>query len=253
MTPPNDRYFASERLDMLPHIPAVDSYLDVGCAEGRFAGHLKARRPGSVVWGIEPDPEAAAEAAGRIDHVVRGTFPQCLPEVDRRFACIVCNDVLEHMVDPWGACEEFAARLEPGGTLVASIPNIRNLATLSQLALKGRWDYVPAGVLDRTHLRFFTRATIIEMFEAAGFSVESVTGSWPLTTVKMRVLRAAVWCVRPGLAREGAFRQYVVVARQRAQDSAGSDAVTPFSGSSGEPAGGGTGVPPAPSPKRRYR
>ena len=228
------RYYASERLDMLPHVPAVDSYLDLGCGEGRFAGHLKSRRPDAEVWGIEPDADAAAEAATRLDRVITGSFPDCVTEIDRRFACIVCNDVLEHMADPWGACAEIAELLEPGGTLVASIPNIRNLGTLSQVALKGRWDYVPAGVLDRTHLRFFTKATMTEMIERAGLRVQSVSGSWPLTTAKMRVLRAAAWCLSPDLATEGVYRQYVVVAKNETGSGAAPDA-PPTASKSGNP------------------
>ena len=124
MTPEDDRYYASERLDMLPHVPEVDSYLDLGCGQGRFAEHLKARRPAAEVWGVEPDANAAREAAVRLDRVIIGTFPGCREEIGRRFDCIVCNDVLEHMVDPWGACAEIATLLEPGGALVYESPGV---------------------------------------------------------------------------------------------------------------------------------
>lgn len=206
-------YFASQRLDMLPQVPLASSYLDVGCGEGRFGGHLKERAPSAIVWGIEPTHEAALEANSRLDHVIEGTFPDCIEQIDRRFDCIICNDVLEHMVDPWQAASELASLLMPGGALVVSIPNIRNLGTLSQLVFKGRWDYVSAGVLDRTHLRFFTRATTIEMVESAGLRVDLVQGAWPLVTPKMKLLRAMAWFVSRTLAREGVYRQFVVVAR----------------------------------------
>ena len=209
-------YYSSQRLDMLPHVPVGDSYLDLGCGEGRFAEQLKARHPTAVVWGIEPSEDAARAAATRIDRVIVGTYPECRDEIDRRFSCIVCNDVLEHMVDPWTASAELVGLLEPGGILVASLPNVRNLATIYRLVLKGRWDYVDSGVLDRTHLRFFTPATMVEMIEAAGLRVESVSGSWPLTTVKMRLLRAGSWLLSRNFAKEGLFRQYVIVARATA-------------------------------------
>lgn len=206
-------YFASARFDVLPHVPAVDAYLDLGCGEGRFGEALKARRAGTAVWGVEPNAAAAHEAEARLDQVIVGSFPDCRDAITRAFDCVVANDVLEHIEDPWAACGELADLLEPGGTLVASIPNIRNFATLATLALQGRWDYVDAGVLDRTHLRFFTRATMVEMIEAAGLVVTSTHGAWPLTTVRMRALRAVAWLFAPGLAREGEFRQYVVIAR----------------------------------------
>ena len=207
-------YFSSERRDMLPFVPRLPSYLDLGCGEGRFGALLKDRDPLCEVWGVEPS-DAATTAEGRLDRVLRGLFPEAVDAVDRRFAGVICNDVLEHMIDPWSACGRIADLLEPGGTLVASIPNFRNFATLSTIAVGGRWDYVDAGVLDRTHLRFFTRRTMVEMIESAGFIVESVTGSWPLTTRKMYLLRQAARLFSPDLAREGEFRQYVIVARRR--------------------------------------
>lgn len=210
------QYYSSERADMLPFVPRVASYLDLGCGEGRFGASLKQRDPSAVVWGVEPSDGPGERAAGRLDRVVVGTFPACLPEIDRSFDCIVCNDVLEHMYDPWSACDDLAELLNPGGTLVVSMPNIRNFATLLQLAVKGRWDYVDAGVLDRTHLRFFTPSTMREMAEAHGFRVDNLTGSWPLDTVKMRLIRSVCRAVAPGLAREGRFRQFVMVATVRA-------------------------------------
>lgn len=210
------QYYSSERADMLPFVPSVGSFLDLGCGEGRFGASLKQRDPSAVVWGVEPSAVPRERAIGRLDRVIGGTFPECLPELDRTFDCVVCNDVLEHMYDPWSACEVIADLLSPGGTLVVSIPNIRNFATLLQLTMKGRWDYVDAGVLDRTHLRFFTPSTMREMAEAHGFRVDNLTGSWPLDTVKMRLIRSVCRAVAPGLAREGRFRQFVMVATVRA-------------------------------------
>ena len=207
------QYYSSERADMLPFVPSVGSFLDLGCGEGRFGASLKQRDPSAVVWGVEPSAVPRERAIGRLDRVIGGTFPECLPELDRTFDCVVCNDVLEHMYDPWSACEVIADLLSPGGTLVVSIPNIRNFATLLQLTMKGRWDYVDAGVLDRTHLRFFTPSTMREMVEERGFRVESLTGSWPLVTAKMRLIYGVCRVVAPSLGREGRFRQYVMVAR----------------------------------------
>ena len=126
-------YYSSQRLEILPFVPVVDSYLDLGCGEGRFAEQLKARHPGATVWGVEPRTRRRPrEAAPRVDYVIVGAFPECRSKIDRRFECIVCNDVLEHMVDPWSASAELARLLEPGGTLVASLPNVRNFATISR-------------------------------------------------------------------------------------------------------------------------
>ena len=115
------RYYSSQRLDMLPHVPVVDSYLDLGCGEGRFAEQLKALIPQRWSGGSSP-ARTRPGRPHRIDQVIVGSYPECRDEIYRRFSCIVCNDVLEHMVDPWTASAELVGLLEPGGKLVASLP-----------------------------------------------------------------------------------------------------------------------------------
>jgi tRNA A58 N-methylase Trm61 len=83
-------------------------------------------------------------------------------------------DVLEHLVDPWGAVEIFAAHLPPGGTIVASVPNIRHVSATKDLILHNRWTYADSGILDRTHLRFFVRQTAIELLDRPGLTVRRV-------------------------------------------------------------------------------
>ena len=85
--------------------------------------------------------------------------------------CVIFADVLEHLVDPWAAVRQAREMLAPGGALVVSIPNVLHHAVVKDL-LRGRFDYRDAGVLDRTHLRFFTAATARELVEQAGFRVE---------------------------------------------------------------------------------
>jgi hypothetical protein len=86
------------------------------------------------------------------------------------------NDVLEHMVAPEQALRYARSLLVPGGVVVASIPNIGNYGTVWQLLYHGRWDYEDAGVLDRTHLRFFTKSSIRKMFESERYSTKSIHG-----------------------------------------------------------------------------
>ena len=92
-----------------------------------------------------------------------------------KFDCIVFNDVLEHMSDPWSALEIAGDVLNNCGRVVASIPNVRHYTVLVPLLIKGRWTYHDVGILDRTHLRFFTRSTVRELFETTGWAVESIT------------------------------------------------------------------------------
>jgi hypothetical protein len=113
-------------------------------------------------------------AAPMFDRRLTGRFPDDLPE-GSTFECVVFNDVLEHLVDPWQALTFTRTLLTGPRAVVASVPNARNAAeVLEPLVLRGRWDYGDYGVLDRTHLRFFTRSSITEMFERSGFVVETI-------------------------------------------------------------------------------
>ncbi|MFN8024846.1 MAG: class I SAM-dependent methyltransferase [Acidimicrobiia bacterium] len=162
-----------ERDEVLPFVPtSAASVLDVGCSFGGFGGALKRRRPGLEVWGLEPHSDAAEKASERLDRVVNGLFPQDAP--DRRFDCVVFNDVLEHLPDPWEALRATKDLVAEGGAVVASIPNVRHFSVVVPLVLRGRFAYRDVGILDRTHLRFFTRSTMIELFESTGWRVDRI-------------------------------------------------------------------------------
>jgi len=92
------------------------------------------------------------------------------------FDCVLFNDVLEHMVAPEVALRYARQLLAPGGVVVASIPNIRSFPTIWRLVFHASWEYQDAGVLDRTHLRFFTKSSIVDMFEREGFALEEISG-----------------------------------------------------------------------------
>lgn len=178
--PPQSLYDSSERPEIVPFVPeGTTSVLDVGCGNGGFGALLRARfGPGLRLVGIEP-MEAARAAAGTrgFDVVLPGYFPDALDAgTGERFACIVFNDVLEHILDPQQALEAARDHLAPGGVVVASLPSILYLPVLARVVLRRRWDYTDAGTLDRTHVRFFTRANMVELFVAAGYAVERVQG-----------------------------------------------------------------------------
>jgi 2-polyprenyl-3-methyl-5-hydroxy-6-metoxy-1,4-benzoquinol methylase len=158
----------SEIHSSIPH--SVTSLLDVGCFHGGFGAALKAER-NLFVWGIEADPVAASIAATRLDRITVGTFPQAAP--NRLFDCITFLDCLEHMEDPWTALSVARDYLGPAGTIVASIPNVGHFTVIMGL-IRGRFAYADAGILDRTHLRFFTKQSIMELFRGAGLNVTSI-------------------------------------------------------------------------------
>lgn len=158
--------------DMLPD-KAV-RFLDVGCNDGRFGEWIKATRPGASVTGIESNVGQAALARERLDHVVVGTYPGALVDVDGEFDCITFNHVLEHIVDPWEALQATLPMLSPDGRVVALIPNVRYITLIYDLLVRGKWTYTDTGLLDRTHVRFFTRRSALDMFRLAGYEVARV-------------------------------------------------------------------------------
>ena len=150
--------------------------LELGCSGGMLGAELKQRHPGAHVVGIEPGRAAAAVAAGRIDRVIA----KRLEDVDfaaeglqpGAFDTVIAADVLEHVVNPWDVLVRVKPLLAPGAQLLASIPNVRNAMVAAELFVNGRWQYRERGLLDITHLRFFTLHEIHLMFEETGYRVE---------------------------------------------------------------------------------
>ncbi|MEO7117793.1 MAG: class I SAM-dependent methyltransferase [Candidatus Limnocylindrales bacterium] len=196
---------------VLREIVGVSRVLDVGCGTGALGRQLKAATPSVVVHGVEANAGPARVAAGVIDRVVQGTFPEVTSQLDPPYDAVVFADVLEHMEDPWSALEATRSIVAPGGLVVASIPNIRYWPVTRALLLRGRFDYTETGVLDRTHLRFFTRISMLQMFEGAGLTVER---HYPIPRLTSRVLTLAERL----LSAEGELKsqQFVLRARFRA-------------------------------------
>ncbi len=178
--PQQDLYPEVSREDVRPFIPpGAGSVLDVGCGPGGFGPTVRSVLGRDVrLVGIEAVPSQAA--AARVDHgydeVVDGYFPEALRDHPERFDLVCFNDVLEHIIDPWSLLRATRGWVAPGGHVLAAIPSIQFAPIVWRLA-RGRWDYRDAGTLDRTHLRFFTKATMVEMFEQTGYRVVSCEGA----------------------------------------------------------------------------
>lgn len=150
--------------------------LELGCGTGAFGAALKAKFPQATVVGVEAGVAPAAIAAGRLDRVVRAR----IDEMDfaghglqpGEFDVLVAADVLEHVVNPWNVLVRVKPFLAAGGQLVASIPNVRNALLIAALAVNGRWEYRERGLLDVTHLRFFTLEEIRRMLAETGYRLE---------------------------------------------------------------------------------
>ena len=154
-------------------IPAGSRVLDVGCDTGRFGGELKQRK-GCTVCGIESDALAAEAARARLDQVqVQEIHDESSFAGLTGFDVVLFLDVLEHLADPWAALAGARRSLRIGGKLFVVVPNIAHISVVRRL-LKGEFEYVAHGTMDRTHLRWFTRKSLSSALLRAGFDTNRV-------------------------------------------------------------------------------
>jgi predicted TPR repeat methyltransferase len=181
MTQPKPlRYHNLVRSDLLEFLPPGRDLdvLELGCGSGKTGAHLKELGIARRTTGIELD-SAAADAASRVlDEVINADLNGFRFTDDRSFDLILAPDVVEHLVDPWSTLRYLVSTsLRPGGHLVTSTPNIRFWRILYDLAIHGRFDYAASGILDRTHLRFFTYRTIRQLHRDLNLVVEAAEHS----------------------------------------------------------------------------
>lgn len=168
-----------ERSELTRRLPGGSlEILDAGCGAGAGIAAAKARNPGWRVTGIERDPVLAARARRRCDRVLEGDLMRILPELARAggpFGAIVFADVLEHLQDPVAALVAGRRVAAAQGMVLVSVPNVAHLSLARDL-LAGRFDPVAAGLTDARHLRWFTRESLSEALEEAGWRGVSIEG-----------------------------------------------------------------------------
>jgi 2-polyprenyl-3-methyl-5-hydroxy-6-metoxy-1,4-benzoquinol methylase len=170
-------YFGTPRLDLLGMLPAGGglSLLELGAGDGATLRAAKRLGLASSTAGIDlvaPDLGAADE---RIDRFLTGDCERM--ELDLppgSFDAVLCADVLEHLVDPWRMVRRLTELLRPGGLFLASLPNFRNHRAWWPILFAGDFRYEPSGLRDHTHLRFFCRQNIEQLFQNAGLEVEAM-------------------------------------------------------------------------------
>jgi len=169
-------YYCNARKEILGLLPPdADKILEIGCGAGATLSFIKSIGKCRWVGGIELVPEAAKRAGEQLDWLLEGDVEQLeIPLENGSVDVILCLDVLEHLVDPWTIISRLHRKLKLGGSLIASIPNVRNLKIILPLLIRGTWTYEDSGLLDRTHLRFFTKSSARELVECSGLLVDRI-------------------------------------------------------------------------------
>lgn len=207
---PIKQYYQHDRAEMLAFIPpSVTRTLEVGCGAGRFSVLIQDKL-GAETWGIEYQPDAASMAAQKLHRVLAGSVESALPDLPLHyFDCIIFNDVLEHLVDPFSMLTKVQDLLSKTGVVVASIPNIRHWPEFVDYTLYGNWNYANVGVLDRTHLRFFTRKSIMATMAQCGYALVDIQGINPHYSRAQKIASL----LSMGALADTLYQQYAVVAR----------------------------------------
>jgi SAM-dependent methyltransferase len=222
-----DHYFEHVRPELRVRVPqTAERVLDVGCGAGGLGAALKAERPGLRVVGLEGFPDAAAEARTRLDEVLEVDLDAIdgLPHPAGAFDAMIFGDVLEHLRDPQRLLRVLLPHLAPDGVLVCSIPNVKHWSVLHPLLVQDRWTYEDAGLLDRTHVHFFTLDEVGTMLDELGLeAVEiGVNDLAPLPAALTPLVDAAVALGAERdetAARLGAY-QYLLTVRRSGADAA---------------------------------
>ena len=196
------------RLPILARVPAGATVLDVGPWTGAHGRHLM-QHSGATVDGVETDAEAAAVAGADYREVIVGPVDDEAVQArldGRGYDTILFLDVLEHLRDPAAILSAARAWLRPGGTVLCSLPNVAHWRVRLALA-RGRFDYADNGLMDRTHLRWFTRDSARELVAGAGYDLtweDAAVPQHPRVRVPQQLLRPELFAYQ--LYYEGSLR-----------------------------------------------
>jgi SAM-dependent methyltransferase len=203
-------YYRQSRSEMVAFFPpTVERAIDIGCGEGYFGQAVKSRFPSCETWGVEPVASAAIQAVRRNDYVVLGSLEQLDHLPAHHFDVVTMNDVLEHFPYSEPALQAAKRLLRPRGLLILSIPNVRYYLNVRDLVFRNDWRYMNYGILDRTHMRFFTTKSASELLSENGFNVLRING---LNEPKLKLHYRLLFSIAPKFFEWMRYPQFAIVA-----------------------------------------
>ena len=206
----DNQYYGSERPETYEFIPLeCKKILDVGCGQGKYGEIIKDRNQAEV-WGAELMEDQAKIAKKRLHKVLVGDFEANMKSLpDRYFDCVIFNDSLEHMKDHYKVLNDIKAKMVPGGYIAGSIPNFRYYRNIQEVLFRKEFQYVPAGILDYTHYRFFTEKSIRRTFAECGYEILTFKGINPDENRKLKLLNLLLF----GFLKDMKFWQFGITAQ----------------------------------------
>lgn len=167
-------YYQNSRNEILEFLPkvALKKILEIGPGEGNFSKLIKTH---AEYWAVEMNDDL--EIGDRFTKVLKGKYEDVSRELPYAyFDIIVCNDVIEHMEDHEAFLRNIQIKMAKNASIVGSIPNVRYYKNLLNLLIKKDWQYKDEGILDRTHLRFFTEKSFTETVKKMGYKISKIKG-----------------------------------------------------------------------------
>jgi len=198
------------RNDIVPFIPKIaKTILDVGCGTGKLIGLLS--QNGKICYGVELNINAATIANGNAYKIINKKIEEALNDIPNEFFdVILLLDVLEHTKEPLLILKSLKIKLNKSGIIISSIPNIRYFHTFYNLVVKKEFYCTESGVMDSTHLRFFTYKSILKLFNDAGYSIILQKGINPTPSKKLKFLNFLSF----GLLEDCQYMQFVTIAKK---------------------------------------
>jgi len=171
----NEDYYRLSRPEICQFLPNhYSKILEIGCGEGDFRTNLSLP---CEYWGVEPVSSAAENALSKLDKVLKGTYEENLSSLpDHYFDLVICNDVIEHMVDHNYFFQSIQGKLTKNACIIGSIPNVRYIKNLIEVLFEKEWRYKESGILDNTHLRFFTEKSLKRSIIENNFEIDKFSG-----------------------------------------------------------------------------
>ncbi len=172
----SDIYFSGVRWDVISLIPDGDHrILEIGCGTGNTLIKLRELKKAQEIIGIEMNSDILQDNCSRLDAILIGDVEEIEPTFEEDyFDYIIFADVLEHLVNPAAVLKRYSPYLKNTGYIIASIPNVKNYRVLLDLVLYDKFEYADSRILDRSHLRFFTRREMCNLFCEAGLNIVSI-------------------------------------------------------------------------------